>query len=109
MNRVFKKKSYNVYGFDDGYVIHNTDKRFEEGHTHIKNFKTAKFLIDLAIHKSIPHHLNEYFLVSLMRISTDAEYIRKIQGLLDSKQSKDKSYYYNRGNKQKKNYPKRTN
>ena len=109
MNRIYRKKNYNIYAFDDEYIVHNTGMKFEEGHTHIKNFKTAKFIIDLAIHKSIPHHLNPYLLQSLIRISNDKEYKDKIQSLLDVKASKDKSYYYNRGNKQKKNYPKRTN
>jgi len=109
LNRVYKKKNYNIYAFDNEYVVHNINTNFKDGHTHIKNFKTAKFIIDLAIHKSIPHHLNPYLLESLRRISDDEEYKNKIQELLDTKASKDKIYYYNRGNKQKKNYPKRTN
>ena len=109
MNRVYRKKNYNIYSFDNEYIVHNMDMKFEEGHTHIKNFKTAKFIIDLAIHKSIPHNLNSYLLKSLIRISNDTVYKEKIQSLLDVKESKSKTYYYSRGNKQKKNYPKRIN
>ena len=109
MNRVYRKKNYNIYSFENEYIVHNMDIKFENGHSHIKNFKTAKFIIDLAIHKSIPHHLNSYLLESLIRISDDQEYKNKIQQLLDAKNAKTKSYYYNRGNKQKKHYPKRTN
>lgn len=109
MNRIYKKLEYNIYQFDNEYIIHNTKKEFDYGHTHIKNFKTAKFLIDLSIHKSIPHHLNLYLLESLIRISDDNEYRNKIRELINNKSNKTKTYYYNRGNKQKKNYPKRTN
>lgn len=88
MNRVYRKKNYNIYGFEDEYIIHNMDKRFEEGHTHVKNFKTAKFIIDLAIHKSIPHHLNIRILESLYRISDDDTYRKNIKKLIDKEKYK---------------------
>ena len=53
MNRIYKKLEYNIYQFDNEYIVHNTKKEFKIGHSHIKNFKTAKFLIDLSIHKSL--------------------------------------------------------
>lgn len=109
MNRIYKKGDFNIYQFDNEYVVHNTKKEFKVGHTHIKNFKTAKFIIDLCIHKSIPHHLNLYLLGSLVRLSNDEEYKRKIRELIKVKENKEKKFYYNRGNKQKKNYTKRTN
>lgn len=91
MVRVYKKNVYVIYSNTEGYIIHNTTKDFENGHTHLNNFKTAKFIIDLAIHKSIPHHLCTYFLVSLMRISTDEEYIEKINSLYETKKDRASS------------------
>lgn len=96
MNRVYKKKQFNIYDMGDGYIIHNIDKPFPEGHTHLNNYKTAVYIIDLAIHKSIPHHVHTYFLVSLKRISTDKEYIQKIDELLDAKNKKTFTRYYNK-------------
>ena len=107
MIRVYRKKNYNIYSCGDEYIVHNMDMKFEDGHTHIKNFKTAKFIIDLAIHKSTPYHLNSYLLKSLIRISTDEDYKNKIQQLIDIKASKTKMNYYNRGNNKVKKYYKK--
>lgn len=95
MNRVYKKAYFNLYQFDNEYIIHNTRKEFQEGHTHIKNYKTAVFIIDLALHKSIPHHLYPYLLESLRRITDDKEYATKIESLLEIKNNKSKQYYFN--------------
>ena len=80
---------------DGGYIIHNAQKQFKEGHSHIKNYKTAVYLIDLALHKSIPHHLHLYFLETLVRVSTDDTYIRKLQELIKTKREKTHVKYYN--------------
>lgn len=71
---LYKKREFRIYGNNDEYIIHNSKKEFSEGHTHINNYKTAKWLIDLAIHKSIPNRKKRYFLESLIRISTDNTY-----------------------------------
>lgn len=71
---LYKKREFRIYGNNDEYIIHNSKKEFSDGHTHINNYKTAKWLIDLAIHKSIPNRKKRYFLESLIRISTDNTY-----------------------------------
>lgn len=95
MNRVYRKQNFNVYQFDDEYIIHNMKHDFKDYHTHIRNYKTCIFIIDLVMHKSIPHHLNTYLLRSLIRLSDDEEYCNKIQQLIDVKNSKRKDYYFN--------------
>lgn len=95
MNQIYSKRTFNVYRVADGYIVHNTGKEFSEGHTHLDSFKSAKYLIDLAIHKSIPHHLDRYRLMSLVRISEDAGYQMKIMELVTNK--KNKTSYVNRG------------
>ena len=100
MNVVYRKKNFNIYSAGSEFIIHNTKCEFSQSHTHINNFKTAKYLVDLAIHRSIPHHLHHYFLVSLYRLSDNEEYTRKIKALIDAKENKW-------GNKQNyKNIPK---
>lgn len=71
---LYKKREFRIYGNNDEYIIHNSKKEFSDGHTHINNYKTAKWLINLAIHKSIPNRKKKYFLESLIRISTDNTY-----------------------------------
>lgn len=95
MNQVYSKKSYNIYRVADGYIVHNTAKEFKNGHTHLNGFDSAKYLIDLALHKSIPHHLDRYRLISLTRITDDEVYAAKINSLLENKRTKD-SYYNSR-------------
>lgn len=95
MNQIYSKKHYNIYRVATGYIVHNTLKEFENGHTHLNGFDSAKYIIDLALHKSIPHHLDRYRLVSLTRITDDEEYAEKIRILLANKKSKD-TYYNSR-------------
>lgn len=87
MVRVFRRKQFSIYSDKAGhFVIHNMNKEFNEGHTHINNFNTAKFLINLAIHKSIPRkELNTYLYKSLIRISTDSSYIFKLEKKIEDK------------------------
>lgn len=79
MVTLYKKGSYKIYGYQNAYIVHNTNKDFGSGHTHINTFKTAKWIIDLAIHKRIPNRKLEYFIGSLIRISDDDEYIKLLK------------------------------
>ena len=91
MVRVFKKANFNLYSDYNGeYIIHNTHKEFSKGHTHIKNYNTAIYLINLAHHKSVPHRHLKYFIESLIRISDDCEYIKKLKETLGSQKMKKK-------------------
>ena len=90
MNRVYKKRHYNLYQFGNEYIIHNTRKDFNIGHTHINNYKTAVFLIDLSLHKSIPRHICNYFLESLCRISDDKKYIQKLKLIIQQRENERK-------------------
>ena len=80
MVRVYKKKYFNLYSNQEGYIIHNTHKDFQKGHTHINNYNTAKFLINLALYKTVPDkNMSKYLYQSLIRISSDQSYINKIR------------------------------
>lgn len=88
---IYKKKNFNIYSYKDIYIVHNTKKEFSKGHTHIRSFKSSKFIIDLSIHKSIPRHLNKYFLVSLLRLSNDDIYSEKLRNIIKSLENKKDS------------------
>ena len=82
MVRVYKKAYFNVYSDYNGeYIIHNTKKEFQNGHTHIREFGTAKYLVNLALHRSLPNRRLKYFIESLIRISNDADYRDKLKHL----------------------------
>ena len=79
MNQVYQNSNYIIFKTDCEYIVQNINRK-DFCHSHIKNYKTAKYLIDLCIHRSIPErHLNDYLLESIIRISTDNEYIKQIR------------------------------
>lgn len=82
MVRVKKMKYINIYSDKNGaYVVHNTRKEFSEGHTHINNFNTAKYIAYLVIYKKLPkkNHLSLYLIESVIRISSDKKYINQME------------------------------
>lgn len=79
---VFKQRYFNLYSnHDKGFIIHNTHKPFKDGHTHLNNYDTARYLIKLAYHHTVPKKLSIYLIDSLIRISTDNDYIKKLDML----------------------------
>jgi hypothetical protein len=87
MVRVGKLKYYNIYSDMNGsYIVHNTHKEFSEGHTHIKNFDTAKYVAYLSLYKRLPKkgHLSIYLIESVIRISDDKNFIQKMKMLKQS-------------------------
>ena len=81
--KVFQRKEYSIYKASDGYIIHNTNKTFKKGHTHVQSFKKAKSLVDLAIRKKLPDTPKEWELVCLMRITNNNTYYNKLRDLLE--------------------------
>lgn len=77
--RVYKKSGYEIFSVRDGYIVYNTAKEFEAGHTHIKNINTAKYLINLSLQNKVPNKLSDYLLASLVRISKNPNYIFTIE------------------------------
>ena len=70
------------------------EKNFEEGHTHLKNFNAAKNAIDLVISRKIPKSTNVYYLTSLVRLTNDKNYERKIKDLIETRKQKGKKESY---------------
>lgn len=86
-------RHFNIYSnMNGGYIVHNTKKEFQDGHTHINNFKTAKYIAYLALYKKMPknNHLSDYLIESVIRISDDNVYIHKIKHLREINESKKK-------------------
>ncbi|HBG3789803.1 hypothetical protein VXC74_13490 [Clostridioides difficile] len=87
-NKIYEKKEYIIIKSKNGYIVYNTNKKFEEGHTHLKSYNAAKTVIDLAIRKKIPRSNSIYFITSLKRISNDMNYIKSINKLMDIRSDK---------------------
>lgn len=79
LNQIYRKKIYVIFAVRDGYIVYNTSKMFEEGHTHISNINTAKYILNLSLYQKVPKRMSDYLLKSLIRISKDPNYIKKIE------------------------------
>ena len=95
-NKIYEKKEYIIFQVRGGYIAYNTKKCFQDGHTHLRHFDAAKTAIDLVIKKKVPKSTDEYYLVSLIRLSEDSNYIDKIYELINTRKNKGKKdKYYN--------------
>lgn len=90
--QIYTKKNFAIIDMDEGYIVINKDKEFKQGHTHITNFNTAKYLIDMVLYSRMPYHLPIYLLISLQRLSTDENYRDKIGELIKNKRDKENKY-----------------
>lgn len=99
-NKIYEKKEFIIFQVREGFIAYNTKKVFQEGHTHLKHFDAAKTAIDLVINKKVPRSTDGYYLISLIRLSEDDYYIKKINELLESRKQKGKKEkYYNSSHK----------
>lgn len=94
-NCIYRKKEFIILTVGHEYIAINQNKVFKKGHTHLKSFKQAEYLINIALHRRIPRHLSSYMLTSLIRISNDESYIESLQELIATK-SERKQKYVNR-------------
>ncbi len=92
-NQVYSKNEFIIIQVSRGYIIVNRRKKFGEGHTHIRTFKTAKYLVDLALHYSMPYNLSPYLLTSLTRITESEIYKQKILDLIANKKNRGPRRY----------------
>lgn len=93
INSLYERNGYKVFKSDDCYIVQNCNI---DGfvHSHIKNYKTCLWIIDLSIKKKCPFDLPKYLVISLIRLTNDEKYLQKLNGILDKKNRK-KEHYFN--------------
>ena len=72
--KIFQRKEYSIYRCSDGFVVHNTNKKFENGHTHVNNFYKVR--------KKLPNTSRKWEIESLIRGVKDKEYKKQLINLL---------------------------
>jgi len=87
---IYSKGEFVIFSAYNGYIVYNTEKDFKEGHTHLRNFKSAKSVIYFAVNKRVPYKTSVYYLTSLIRITLDTNYKGKLQDLIDTRIQKGK-------------------
>jgi hypothetical protein len=102
-HRVYEKNEFIILKVHSsntvGYIIHNTMKEWEGGHTHLSSFDMAKTIISNVIQRKKPKTSNVYLMRSHIRISADEKYNEHIEHLIEIKRDKAKQNYYNRSSK----------
>lgn len=81
--KIFQRKEYSIYKASDGYIVHNTNKEFRIGHTHVRSFNKAKSIVDLCIRKKLPNTPRRWEIESLMRVTNNNTYRNKLRNLLE--------------------------
>ncbi|MDP4178349.1 MAG: hypothetical protein Q8900_08445 [Bacillota bacterium] len=77
--QIFHNLDFNIYKAGNGYIVHNKNKDFEKGHTHVQKYGTCMVMIKLVEKKQIPRSRSKYFIESLIRLSNDSKYTKKIK------------------------------
>lgn len=95
--KVYEKKEYIILKVKKGYIVYNTKKEFENGHTHLQSFEMSKTIIDNSIKKKRPKTNNIYLIESHIRVTNDSKYKQVLEELVDAKRNKGKDHkYHNR-------------
>lgn len=97
-SKIYQKKEYIILKVKKGYIVYNTKKEFEKGHTHLHSFEMSKTIINNIINKKRPKTSNLYLLQSHIRVTNDSKYKRLLEEILQAKSNRSKDHkYYNRG------------
>lgn len=94
---VYERSSYVVYKGNknkDGFIIHNKNKPFKKGHTHLKGLNRCKEVIDNMIAKNFPLSWSNFFIVSMLRLSDDKQFSKKLKELHRTRLQKGKKKSY---------------
>ncbi|OFH99474.1 hypothetical protein CLOACE_22260 [Clostridium acetireducens DSM 10703] len=82
--QIYQNRDFKIYKAGDGFIVHNKHKNFKNGHTHVKKYSTCMVMIKLLERKQIPRSKSKYFIDSLIRLSSDKKYTKKIIKYTDS-------------------------
>ena len=95
--KIYERKEYIILKVKRGYIVYNTKKEFEHGHTHLQSFEMSKTIIDNSIRKKRPKTNNIYLIESHIRVTNDSKYKQVLEELIEAKKDKTKdNKYHNR-------------
>ena len=93
--KIYERKEYIILRVKKGYIVYNTKKDFENGHTHLQSFEMSRTLIDNSIRKKRPKTNNTYLIESHIRVTKDIKYKQILKEMLEAKKNKTKDNKYN--------------
>lgn len=85
-------RDFNIDKTENGYRVSlNSNPNI---HCHMKNYNPCFRLIDSVVDKKIPRNTGYYYLSCLARLSSDNNYIEKVNSLIKTRKSKGKKQIY---------------
>ena len=80
---VYRFKTFRVIKKPGHFLIINSRKEFENGHTHVEgDLQTCIAMIKTVYNEELPKSRNIHFLTSLIRLSSNRKYRLKIDKLI---------------------------
>lgn len=76
---LYRKWGYIIFKARRGFVVYNTSKQFENGHTHLNNFQSCKDAIGFCVECRVPLKAGLYYLTSLQRITKNKLYWKALE------------------------------
>ena len=81
IKRIFTRREFVVFKIDDYFLLVNTNKPFDFGHTHLRSFNACISIIKLIEKKQLPNSKSRHFMESILRVCDDKVYSEKIKQL----------------------------
>jgi len=78
----YRYKNFIILAFPNeskGYIVYNKSKPFDQGHTHVKFYRVAKYIAHCAYNLEIDEKMCKRTIVSLLRITNKKSYIYKLE------------------------------
>lgn len=98
--KIYEYKEYIILKVEHkkriGFIVYNTKKDWESGHTHLNSKSVAEIVIKNVDQRRKPKTNNLYLLKSHIRVSNDLKYIKFLEDLIETKKNKDKKVYINK-------------
>ena len=93
--KIYERNEFIILRVKKGFIVYNTKKEFENGHTHLQSFEMSKTVINNNIRKKRPKTHNIYLIESHIRVSNDEKYKQILEEMLEAKKdkTKDNKYY----------------
>lgn len=96
---IYRKDEFIILRASKGFIVYNTKKEWESGHSHLRSFKAAKTAINLVRKGKMPRSRGFYYLTTLQRIATDERYVARIEQLKTTRRQKGRKQVYHNVNK----------
>lgn len=96
MYQVYERCGYKVYTTSKKeYVVHNSNVTNEFLHSHVRNIKSAKLIIELSMKEKIRGDIPVYLMESVIRLSNNEEFKENYKRVKQQKLDRRKDYYFN--------------